>query len=83
MSTEGLRHMSQAYKLINERLSSNKACSDQAIAVVTVLAIYQRMHDHNPNGLVHFNGLCRMIQLRGGLAKLAKENRTLAQKPWR
>jgi len=48
-----------------------------------VLAIYQRLHGQQSLGLVHFKGLHRMIQLRGGLAKLAKENRTLAQKPWR
>ncbi|KAF2690952.1 hypothetical protein K458DRAFT_326926 [Lentithecium fluviatile CBS 122367] len=80
---EALSHISQAYKLINERLSGPEASSDKAIAVVTVLAIYQRIHHQQSNGLMHFEGLRRMIELRGGLAKLAKENRALAQKPWR
>jgi hypothetical protein len=69
--------------MINERLSGSEACSDQAIAVVTMLAIYQRMHHQQAIGLVHFHGLKRMIELRGGLAKLSTKNRTLAQKPWR
>lgn len=69
--------------MTNERLSSFEACSDQAIAVVTMLAIYQRMHHQQAVGLVHFQGLRRMVELRGGLAKLASENRALAQKPWR
>ena len=68
---------------MNERLSSRDACSDKAIAVVTILAIYQRMHHNQSLGLIHFAGLCRMIQLRGGLAKFARENRIVAQKPWR
>lgn len=69
--------------MTNERLSGSDACSDQAIAVVTMLAIYQRMHHQQAVGLVHFQGLRRMVELRGGLAKLALENRALAQKPWR
>jgi hypothetical protein len=69
--------------MTNKRLSGPEACSDEAIAVVTMLAIYQRMHHQQAVGLVHFKGLKRMIQLRGGLAKLATEHRALAQKPWR
>jgi len=57
--------------------------SDHAIAGVTILAIYQLVHGNFGVGLVHFNGLCRMIELRGGLAKLMSHNRALAQKPWR
>ncbi|KAH7414238.1 hypothetical protein DE146DRAFT_24756 [Phaeosphaeria sp. MPI-PUGE-AT-0046c] len=83
ISSDALRHISQAYRMTNERLSGSKACSDQAIAVVTMLAIYQRMHHQQSIGLVHFQGLQRMVQLRGGLAKLASDNRALAQKPWR
>lgn len=69
--------------MTNQRLSSSDACSDQAIAVVTMLAIYQRLHHQQAIGLVHFQGLRRMVELRGGLAKLASDNRALAQKPWR
>jgi hypothetical protein len=69
--------------MTNKRLSGPRACSDEAIAVVTMLAIYQRMHHEQAIGLVHFEGLKRMIQLRGGLAKLTIEHRALAQKPWR
>ncbi|CAO2651712.1 Nn.00g042820.m01.CDS01 [Neocucurbitaria sp. VM-36] len=81
--SDSLKHISQAYKLINERLSGPEALSDQAIAVVTMFAVFQRIHHQQANGLVHFEGLRRMIQLRGCLVKVAKENRALAQKPWR
>jgi hypothetical protein len=69
--------------MTNQRLSGAEACSDKAIAVVTMLAIFQRMHHQQSIGLLHFEGLRRMIELRGGLAQLALENRAVAQKPWR
>lgn len=80
---KSLKHISQAYKLTNERLSGPEALSDQTIAVVTMFAVYQRIHHLQAHGLIHFEGLRRMIRLRGGLVELAKENRGLAQKPWR
>lgn len=82
-SPDALDHISQAYRLVNEKLSGPEAYSDRAIAVVTVLAIYHHMHHQQSNGLIHFHGLRRMIQHRGGLAKLAEGSRALAQKPWR
>lgn len=78
-----LEHLSKAYRITQNRLNGPKAASDASIACVTVLAIYQLVHGHFETGLVHFNGLCRMIQARGGIAKLLKDHRALAQKPWR
>ncbi|KAF2029430.1 hypothetical protein EK21DRAFT_67800 [Setomelanomma holmii] len=83
ISKEALTHISRAYRLTNERLSSPEACSDKAIAIVTMLAVFQRVHHQHAIGLVHFEGLKRMIKLRGGLEKLMQEHRVLAQKPWR
>ncbi|KAF2637503.1 hypothetical protein P280DRAFT_472215 [Massarina eburnea CBS 473.64] len=80
---EALQHMSLVHNSLNERLSGPEAIRDTTMAVVTMLTIYHMMHHQRPNGRVHFKGLCRMIQLRGGLAKLARENVVLAQKPWR
>jgi hypothetical protein len=82
-SPDVLEHLSRAYRLTQRRLASPEAISDKAIAGVTILAIYQLVHGNVAVGLVHFDGLCRMIRLRGGLAKLMKHNRALAQKPWR
>lgn len=78
-----LEHLAKAYQITQKRLDGRKAISDEAIAGVTILVIYQLVHGYLDVGLVHFNGLCRMIQLRGGLAKLMKHDRALAQKPWR
>ncbi|KAF1946938.1 hypothetical protein EJ02DRAFT_430485 [Clathrospora elynae] len=82
-SSEALTHISNAYRLVNERLSGLEACSDKVIAVVTVLAIYHLIHHQQGVGLVHFEGLRQMIKLRGGLRRLSRDNRGLAQKPWR
>ncbi|KAF2451520.1 hypothetical protein P171DRAFT_7734 [Karstenula rhodostoma CBS 690.94] len=82
-SPDALEHLSRAYKLTQRRLAGPEAISDKAIAGVTILAIYQLVHGNVDIGLVHFDGLCRMVGMRGGLAKLMEHNRALAQKPWR
>lgn len=83
LSPEALEHLIQAYDLINRRLSGPEAVSDGTIAVVTTLAIFQRIHQQNYTGVIHFDGLYQMVQLRGGLTSLSRENRALALKPWR
>lgn len=82
-SSASLGHLSQAYTLINAKLSGPNAISDSSIAVVTALTIYQRIHQQQSTGMIHFDGLVRMIQLRGGIAKLAQHDRALALKPYR
>jgi hypothetical protein len=83
VSRLSVEHVSAAYALINTRLSGGDACGNGAIAVVTILTIYHLLHHQLDVGIVHFHGLKRMVELRGGLAQLMKENRCLAQKPWR
>lgn len=80
---EALKHLSRAYYLINKRLSGPEAISDGTIAVVTTLAVFQRIHQQNSTGMIHLDGLYRMIQLRGGMESISRGNRTLALKPWR
>ena len=83
ISSKTLHHISQAYALVNVKLSSPLAVTDSAIAAVVSLAIYQQVHYQPATGLVHLRGLYRMIQLRGGIARLMQENRALALKPLR
>ncbi|KAF4780187.1 hypothetical protein HER10_EVM0010044 [Colletotrichum scovillei] len=82
-SSKTLHHICQAYSLVNLKLSGPQAISDSAIAAVVTLAIYQQIHQQHSTGLVHLRGLHRMIELRGGIARLMKENRPLALKPLR
>ncbi|KAL8857280.1 MAG: hypothetical protein Q9178_006206 [Gyalolechia marmorata] len=83
ISSKTLYHISQAYALVNLKLSGPESVSDSAIAAVVSLTIYQQIHHLHSTGLIHLNGLYRMIQLRGGIATLMKENRALALKPLR
>jgi hypothetical protein len=83
VSPKTLHHISQAYALVNLKLSGPESVSDSAITAVVSLAIYQQVHNLHSTGLIHLKGLYRMIQLRGGIARLMKENRALALKPLR
>lgn len=82
-SPKTLYHISRAYALVNLKLSGPESISDQAIAAVVSLAIYQQIHHSHSTGLIHLNGLYQMIQLRGGITRLIEENRALALKPLR
>ena len=83
ISPKTLYYISQAYALVNLKLSGPESVSDSAIAAVITLTIYQQIHHLHSTGLIHLNGLYRMIQLRGGIARLMKENRALALKALR
>ncbi|OBT63718.1 hypothetical protein VE03_06190 [Pseudogymnoascus sp. 23342-1-I1] len=77
---EAMRHLSQTFRLINERLSGNDAVSDATIAVVVILAQHERLRGHHQEGLVHVGGLERMVQLRGGVMALSRYRPALTQK---
>ena len=67
---EAVRHLLQTFSLVNERLSGNDAIFDTTLAVVVVMAQYARLQDQYRQGLVHLEGLQRMIELRGGSLSL-------------
>ncbi|KAI0100180.1 hypothetical protein GGR51DRAFT_374339 [Nemania sp. FL0031] len=82
-SPVALHHMSQAYRLVNQQLSSDEALSDTTIAVVASINIYDRLYGDPQKALVHLNGVTRMIALRGGIRELAKRNFIIAEKAFR
>ncbi|TRX95173.1 hypothetical protein FHL15_003865 [Xylaria flabelliformis] len=65
-----LYHMSQAYRLINQELSSNEALSDTTMAVVASINIYDRLYGDPKKAMVHLNGVTRMVALKGGARRL-------------
>ena len=73
-------HLSTAIQLVNPRLSSKNAVSDINIAVVCVLAQFERSRNRFEDGLVHMDGLEKMIRLRGGICALMREKGPMAQK---
>ncbi|CAJ2502795.1 Uu.00g101890.m01.CDS01 [Anthostomella pinea] len=82
-STMALYHLSRALRLINQKLSGSEALSDAAIAVVIVMSMYERIRGRYHAARMHFEGMARMIQLRGGITQIATSFDTLAQKALR
>ncbi|KAH8666891.1 hypothetical protein BX600DRAFT_511780 [Xylariales sp. PMI_506] len=83
VSPRALSHLTKAYALVNKNLSAIEATSMMTIAAVTTLAMFQSIHHLHTVGMIHFEGLRKIIRGRGGMAKLGRENAALAQKPWR
>lgn len=77
---EAMCHLSQTFRLVNERFSGNDAVSDATIAVVVILAQHERLRGNHREGLVHVGGLERMVQLRGGVRALSRYRPGLTQK---
>ncbi len=77
--TEAIRHLSQTFRLVNERLSGNDAVSDTTLAVVVVMAQYACLQGEHRQGLVHLEGLQGMIELRGGVSQLTRNEPGLTQ----
>jgi hypothetical protein len=77
---EAMRHISQAIRLVNEKLSGKDAISNTTIAVVVMMAQYEHLQGQYRQGLVHLDGLQRIVELRGGISELKKDKPNLAQK---
>jgi hypothetical protein len=57
----------KAFSLINLKLSSTDPVSDVAIASVISLCLLSDLHRRHAETQVHFQGLCKMIEIRGGM----------------
>ncbi|KAI0521923.1 hypothetical protein F5B22DRAFT_594702 [Xylaria bambusicola] len=79
-SPVALGHMSQAYRLLNDRLSSKEPLSDTTVAVVAAINVYDRLYGDPQKAMVHLNGLVDMIASIGGISELAKRNIIIAEK---
>ncbi|KAH8898898.1 hypothetical protein GQ53DRAFT_878165 [Thozetella sp. PMI_491] len=69
-SPEGLYHLSQTFTLVNKRLESEDALSDSTLAVIVMLIIQEQIRKRKLEAQVHYQGLVKMIDLRGGLGQL-------------
>lgn len=67
---------------MNHKLSGADAISDTAFASVMALGVLASMQDDTKDSLIHFNGLCRMIEFRGGMEHL-QHNYPLVEKAHR
>ncbi|KAI1424177.1 hypothetical protein F5Y12DRAFT_715530 [Xylaria sp. FL1777] len=84
-STEALFHLSRSLRLVNQRLAGGGglALSDTTLAVVLAMTQHERLLGYHSHALVHFEGLQRIIELRGGISKLVSECPGVAQKAFR
>lgn len=75
-------HVSMALRLMNERLSTTDGLSDASLASVMMLCLLSSIREEPWQTSIHFDGLCRMIDLRGGMEALSG-NPALAEKAHR
>lgn len=69
---EAMRHLSKTFRLVNEKLSRDEAVSDTTIAVIVMMSHYERLQNKLAQGLIHLDGLHRMVNLRGGISQLRR-----------
>ncbi len=78
-----VRHICLAIRLVNARLSGRDAVSNETVMVVLSLGLYERFQGEYHRGLVHLEGLVRMIDLRGGIREFSTSRPDLARKVFR
>ena len=69
-SSEGLYHLSQTFTLVKGKLESDEALSDSTLSIIVMLIIQEQMRKGKWEAEVHYQGLLKMIELRGGLSQL-------------
>lgn len=66
-SPTALYHISQTLAAVNKRLQSNEALSDSTVAIIISLVHQEQMRNRQADAQVHFKGLAKIVELRGGL----------------
>ncbi|KAI0458805.1 hypothetical protein F5B21DRAFT_457835 [Xylaria acuta] len=84
-TTEALCHLSRCLRLVNQRLAGDRelALSDSTLGAVVVMTQLERILGYHRHALIHFEGLQRIIALRGGITKLILDSPGIAQKALR
>lgn len=79
---EAIHHLTQAVRLVNQKLSTADALSASSISVVNFLVVREMFRGDRKSAEIHLMGLRKMIALRGGLERLeeGEEDRTLVLK---
>ncbi|CAG9987540.1 unnamed protein product [Clonostachys byssicola] len=75
-----LQHQGRTVSLINSRLSQANPVSNANLAVVVMIAQYERLRGRFLESLVHLDGLYSMVEMRGGIATLIRDEPSLGQK---
>ncbi|KAF2965729.1 hypothetical protein GQX73_g7841 [Xylaria multiplex] len=82
---EALCHLSRSLRLVNQRLAGDgdNALSDTTLAVVIAMTQHERLLGYHQHALIHFEGVQRIITLRGGISILVSDCPGIAQKAFR
>lgn len=83
VNREVLHRAANAYHLVTDRLSGDDALSDSTLAVVMALVHFECLGGRYQQGLVHFQGLQKLVQLRGGISGIKKTCPDIAYKIFR
>ncbi|EAQ84118.1 predicted protein [Chaetomium globosum CBS 148.51] len=75
-----MRHLGLALRLVNTRLSGKDAASTETVTTVLILGLYERQQGEFHRGLVHMDGMQRILQMRGGILEFSKNNPDIARK---
>ncbi|OJI99598.1 hypothetical protein ASPVEDRAFT_39002 [Aspergillus versicolor CBS 583.65] len=75
-----LRHASNTVRLVNQKLSLNRAVNDLTIAAVVSMAQYEYRQNKLQQGSAHVQGLWQIVQLRGCLSNPISSTAGLVQK---
>ncbi|KAL6838126.1 hypothetical protein V8C40DRAFT_21231 [Trichoderma camerunense] len=78
-----IRHLTQAFRLINERISRAEHVSNSTLAVVMSLSTYESTRGRYDRGMIHLSGLFRMVETRGGPERIGSEEPEIMQKIYR
>jgi hypothetical protein len=71
-SPEALYHVSQTLALVRKRLESDEALSDTTIGIILMLILQEQLRKEYKEAKVHYEGLRKMVELRGGLCQLER-----------
>ncbi|OBT73385.1 hypothetical protein VF21_07679 [Pseudogymnoascus sp. 05NY08] len=71
-SSEALYHVSQTFILIRKRLESEEALSDTTIGIILMLILQEQVRKEDRAAEIHYEGLKKMVELRGGLGQLER-----------
>jgi hypothetical protein len=82
-SREAVLHLTHTLRLVNKKLSGKEALSDTTMAAIVGMTQYERVRGQHHQAVVHFEGLQRIVELRGGITHLIAHQPAIAQKIFR
>ena len=71
-SPKVLYHRQRTLSLVAKRLASKDALSDSTLGVIVMMIVQEQMRKVAPEAHIHYEGLRKLIEARGGLDQLVQ-----------